>query len=169
MAKTTQSSLETGSRASSQGLRDTEAERRVLRKCDSHVLPMLYLFYMLSYLDRINIGNARIEGLEQDLRMTGNDYNIALQVFFVPYILLEVPSNIILRRVPPSTYLSFLMFMWGKFPALCSYRVGTVKNANQVLRSGIITMCQGFVTSFSALIACRFLLGCFEAGLAPGV
>ena len=94
-------------------MRDTEAERRVLRKCDFHVLPMLYVFYTLAFLDRINIGNARIEGLERDLRMTGNDYNIALQVFFVPYILLEAPSNIILKRLAPSTYLAFLMFMWG--------------------------------------------------------
>ena len=91
----------------------SEADARVLRKCDFYVLPMLYVFYALSYLDRINIGNARIEGLEKDLDMAGNDYNVALQVFFVPYILLEVPSNILLRRIAPSTWLSFLMFMWG--------------------------------------------------------
>ena len=90
-----------------------QIERRILRKCDFHVLPMLFVFYVLSYLDRINIGNARIEGLERDLKMTGNDYNIALQVFFIPYILLEVPSNILLKRLAPSTWLSFLMFMWG--------------------------------------------------------
>ena len=119
MAKALRSSSETGSQASSQGMRDTKAERRVLRKCDFHVLPMLYIFYLLSFLDRINIGNARIEGLEQDLRMKGNDYNIALQVFFVPYILLEVPSNILLKRLTPSTYLSSLMFMWGMYLALC--------------------------------------------------
>ncbi|KAL9603434.1 MAG: hypothetical protein Q9219_001121 [cf. Caloplaca sp. 3 TL-2023] len=60
---------------------------------------------MLSYLDRINIGNARIEGLEKDLDMAGNDYNIAVQVFFVPYILLEVPSNIVLAKVAPSAWI----------------------------------------------------------------
>ncbi|KAL8719452.1 MAG: hypothetical protein Q9225_003541 [Loekoesia sp. 1 TL-2023] len=58
---------------------DLKAERRVLRKCDFHVIPILYTLYMLSYLDRINIGNARIEGLERDLGMSGNDYNIAVQ------------------------------------------------------------------------------------------
>lgn len=72
---------------------------------------------MLSYLDRINIGNARIEGLERDLGMRGNDYNIAVQVFFVPYILLEVPSNVALRHVAPSTWLSMLMFIWGVYSA----------------------------------------------------
>ena len=91
----------------------SEGDARVLRKCDFHVLPMLYVFYALSYLDRINIGNARIEGLERDLGMAHNDYNVALQVFFIPYILLEVPSNILLKRIRPSTWLSFLMFMWG--------------------------------------------------------
>ena len=96
-----------------ESINDIKAERCILRKCDIHVLPMLYIFYALSYLDRINIGNARIEGLEKDLGIAGNDYNIALQVFFVPYILFEVPSNILLRKIAPSTLLSSIMFIWG--------------------------------------------------------
>lgn len=52
----------------------------------------------------------------QDLNMTGHDYNIALFVFFVPYILFEVPSNIIIKRVAPSTWLSIIMV---KFCAFC--------------------------------------------------
>ena len=114
MAKLTQTVEDAESEESCRNPSSSEADARVLRKCDFYVLPMLYVFYALSYLDRINIGNARIEGLEKDLDMTGNDYNIALQVFFVPYILLEVPSNILLRRIAPSTWLSFLMFMWGR-------------------------------------------------------
>ncbi|KAL8688123.1 MAG: hypothetical protein Q9218_005885 [Villophora microphyllina] len=110
---------ETRSPDSSEAVWDLETEKRVLRKCDLHVLPILYTLYMLSYLDRINIGNARIEGLERDLNMAGNDYNIAVQVFFVPYILLEVPSNIILRRIAPSNWLSLIMFVWG-----CVYLIG---------------------------------------------
>ncbi|KAL8775825.1 MAG: hypothetical protein Q9194_003601 [Teloschistes cf. exilis] len=98
--------------AGNEAMCDTDIEKRVLRKCDLHVLPILYTLYMLSYLDRINIGNARIEGLEKDLGMSGNDYNIAVQVLFIPYILLEVPSNIMLKRVAPSTWLSFIMFIW---------------------------------------------------------
>lgn len=113
MAKPTRLVEDAESEESCRSLSSSEADARVLRKCDFYVLPMLYVFYALSYLDRINIGNARIEGLEKDLDMAGNDYNIALQVFFVPYILLEVPSNILLRRIAPSTWLSFLMFMWG--------------------------------------------------------
>ena len=92
---------------------DRMAEKILLRKCDLHVLPMISLLYMLAFIDRINIGNARIQGLEKDLQMKGNDYNIALLVFFVPYILLEVPSNIVIRKVAPSTWLSFIMVCWG--------------------------------------------------------
>lgn len=92
---------------------DQAAEKRLLRKLDLHVLPMISFLYMLAFVDRINIGNARIQGLEKDLHMSGQDYNIALFVFFIPYILLEVPSNIILRKVAPSTWLSLLMFIWG--------------------------------------------------------
>ncbi|KAL8774444.1 MAG: hypothetical protein Q9209_000817 [Squamulea sp. 1 TL-2023] len=121
---------------------DSKAEARVLRRCDFNVVPILYTLYMLSYLDRINIGNARIEGLAKDLGMSGDDYNIAVQIFFVPYILLEVPSNIALRHVTPSTWLSMIMFFWVKY--------------------------HGLVASFQGLLACRSLLGLFESGLAPG-
>ncbi|KAL8790075.1 MAG: hypothetical protein Q9213_000777 [Squamulea squamosa] len=138
-----------GALSLSMGTWDSKDEARVLRKCDFNVVPILYTLYMLSYLDRINIGNARIEGLEKDLGMSGNDYNIAVQVFFVPYILLEVPSNIALRHVRPSIWLSMIMFFWGKYHR-------------------IITICQGLVASFQGLLACRFLLGLFESGLAPG-
>lgn len=71
---------------------------------------------MFAFMDRINIGNARIQGLERDLHMNpkGNQYNIALLIFFVPYILFEVPSNIIIRKISPSTWLSSIMVAWGK-------------------------------------------------------
>lgn len=118
MGKANQLAAEMESQETIHDAWSNKAEKRVLRKCDLHVLPMLYILYMLSYLDRINIGNARIQGLEKDLGMVGNDYNIALQVFFVPYILLEVPSNILLRRIAPPTWLSFIMFFWGAFLAL---------------------------------------------------
>ena len=62
---------------------DAAAERRLRLKCDLHVLPMLCIMYLLSFLDRVNIGNARIEGLEKELNMKGTNYNVALFVFFV--------------------------------------------------------------------------------------
>lgn len=92
---------------------DRSAEKKLRRKCDLHVLPTISLLYLLAFIDRVNIGNARIQGLEEDLNMKGHDYNVALFVFFIPYILFEVPSNILLRKVAPSTWLSSIMFCWG--------------------------------------------------------
>ena len=68
----------------------TETERRLVWKCDLHILPVLFVMYTFAFLDRINIGNAKIQGLMQDLHMDGHQYNIALLIFFVPYIILEV-------------------------------------------------------------------------------
>ena len=93
---------------------DRAAEKKLLRKLDLHVIPVIALLYMLAFIDRINIGNARIQGLEQDLNMRGQDYNVALFVFFIPYILFEVPSNLVIRKIAPSTWLSSIMVMWGE-------------------------------------------------------
>lgn len=93
---------------------DPAAVKRLLRKCDLHVVPPLFMIFLMAFLDRTNIGNARIQGLEASLGMKGSDYNIALFIFFIPYILLEVPSNIIIKRVAPSTWLSGIMVFWGK-------------------------------------------------------
>ena len=90
-----------------------EAEKKLLRTCDLYVIPSITVLYMLAFIDRINIGNARIQGLEKDLGMKGNDYNVALLVFFVPYVLFEVPSNLIIKKIAPSTWLSSIMACWG--------------------------------------------------------
>ncbi|OCL01695.1 MFS general substrate transporter [Glonium stellatum] len=124
---------------------DPAAEKRLLLKCDLYVLPPLFVLFLLAFLDRTNIGNARIQGLTTDLNMHGSDYNIALFIFFIPYILFEIPSNIIIKRVAPSTWLSAIMILWG-----------------------IATIGQGLVNTFGGLVACRVLVGFFEAGLFPG-
>lgn len=99
---------------------DRALEKRLLWKLDIHVVPILMLLFLLAFLDRINIGNARLQGLEKDLNMKGHDYNIALLIFFIPYVLLEVPSNLVLKKFAPSWWLSGIMFGWGRFycPAL---------------------------------------------------
>jgi hypothetical protein len=96
---------------------DPVAEKKLLRKCDLHVLPPLTVLFLMAFLDRTNIGNAKIQGLTEDLHMEAQDYNVALFVFFIPYILFEVPSNIILKKVAPSTWLSAIMVLWG----MCSH------------------------------------------------
>lgn len=96
--------------------------------------------------DSANIGNAKIEGLEDTLNMTGTDYNVALMVFFVPYVLCEVPSNMILAKFKrPSYYMGILILCWGTVMTL-----------------------MGVVQNFAGLCATRFFLGLFEAGFFPG-
>ncbi|KAF2224444.1 major facilitator superfamily protein, partial [Elsinoe ampelina] len=124
---------------------DPVAEKRMLRKIDFRLIPALFLLFLLAFLDRSNIGNARIQGMTEDLKMTGRDYNIALFIFFPPYILFEVPCNILIKRMKPSTFLSVIMVLWG-----------------------IATTAQGFVKNTAGLAGCRFLLGLFEAGFFPG-
>ena len=139
------------------------AEKRLIRKCDLHVVPVISLLYMLAFIDRINIGNARIQGLEQDLHMEGSDYNVALFVFFIPYILFEVPSNIIIRKLAPSTWLSLIMFCWGE-----SRRLIICYDHSLTEATGVVTVCQGITSSYAGLVVCRFFLGLFEAGFFPG-
>lgn len=94
-------------------------EEKLLKwKCDVQVIPILFVLFLLAFIDRINIGNARLQGLEEDLNMVGHQYNIALFVFFPPYILFEVPSNLLLKRISPSWWISGIMFFWGtsRFP-----------------------------------------------------
>ena len=93
---------------------DALAEKKLLRKLDLHVVPVIAFLYMLAFIDRINIGNARIQGLEKDLNMHGQDYNVALMIFFIPYILFEVPSNLLIRKFAPSTWLTAIMVLWGE-------------------------------------------------------
>jgi MFS family permease len=120
-------------------------EKDLLWKIDYHLIPILFALYMFAFLDRVNIGNAKIQGLTTDLKMNGAMYNVASEILFVPYILLEVPSNLIIKRIRPSYWLSGLMFFWG-----------------------ITTVCQGVVSSYGGLLVCRVFLGVFEAGIFPG-
>jgi len=63
---------------------DRIAEKKLLWKVDCHVVPPLLILFLLSFLDRVNIGNAKIQGMTEELHMVGQDYNIALFIFFIP-------------------------------------------------------------------------------------
>ncbi|KAL1756348.1 major facilitator superfamily domain-containing protein [Schizophyllum commune] len=118
---------------------------RVMRKIDLHVLPYICVMYTLAFLDRVNISNAVLFGLKDDLKLVGNQYSVALVIFFVPYILCEVPSNIFMKRLRPHVWLSICMFGFG-----------------------LVTMLQGFVFNWGGLMTTRWFLGVFEAGMFPG-
>ena len=72
-------------------------DRAITRKLDTHVVPWLFGLWLLAFIDRSNIGNAKIDGLVTDLKLGGNTFNIALALFYVPYILVDIPSNWFLK------------------------------------------------------------------------
>ncbi|KDQ61513.1 hypothetical protein JAAARDRAFT_76589 [Jaapia argillacea MUCL 33604] len=121
-------------------------ERKLLRKLDLALIPWLSFLYLLSFLDRTSIGNAKLYGLEADLHITDQQYLIALTIFFFSYSIFEVPSNVFLKRLRPSIWLSLLMLLWG-----------------------IMMTVQGLVHNYGGLLGMRWMLGTFEAGLFPGV
>ncbi|KAJ3094437.1 hypothetical protein HDU96_001685 [Phlyctochytrium bullatum] len=132
-----------------------EEERKVMRKIDIRIVPLCLMLYLFSFLDRVNIGNARVIGLnprtglgqmERDLGMRGNDFNISLSVFFITYCLFEPFSNLILNRTSASSWIARIAVTWG-----------------------ITATCMGAVQNFAGLVATRILLGLFEAGLVPGI
>ena len=116
-----------------------------MSRIDLHVLPFISVLYLLAFLDRVNIANARSFSLIDDLHLTGVQYNTALTIFFVPYVVFEIPSNILLKRFSPRIWLSFCCFGFG-----------------------LLTTLQGLTQNFGGLMATRFFLGLFECGMFPG-
>ncbi|KAL4870495.1 hypothetical protein BDV12DRAFT_184338 [Aspergillus spectabilis] len=146
--------------AMDQGVRELEAfaasydlplltettERKLMAKVDWHVVPCLCIMYLLAFLDRVNISNAAVLGMTRDLNIVeGTKYNTALTIFFVPYTIFEIPSNILLKKLRPHVWLSLCMFLFG-----------------------LVTVCQGLVTNWGGLMTTRWFLGMFETGMFPG-
>ncbi|KAH8899047.1 MFS general substrate transporter [Thozetella sp. PMI_491] len=124
----------------------SKLEKQLLRKIDFYIMPTLWLMCVLAYVDRNNIGNAKAAGMSSDLGLTDGNYSMLISIFFVGYLIYEIPSNLILARVPPSWYLPSLMIAWG------------------ILVAGMSQ-----VANFHAILVCRFFLGFIEAGFMPGV
>ncbi|KAI1471582.1 MFS general substrate transporter [Daldinia caldariorum] len=122
-----------------------EQEARVVRKLDLNLMTLFFVLYMLAYLDRGNIGNARIAGMAQDLHLDGNRYQWLLNIFYIAYVVFE-----------------FGVLMWKIFPP---HLVGTVV----VFGWGLIATVQAGVHNWSGEMALRFFLGAFEACYGPGI
>ncbi|KAF2760738.1 putative MFS transporter [Pseudovirgaria hyperparasitica] len=125
---------------------DIQAEKRLVRKLDLYIVPVVMLLYLLSFLDRVNIGNARLYGLESDLKLSPKQFQVAISILFVTYILSEVPSNLVLKKFRPSRWIAFITTSWG-----------------------IIATLTGITHSYAGLLVCRLFLGAVEGGLFPGM
>ncbi|WRT70135.1 uncharacterized protein IL334_007129 [Kwoniella shivajii] len=132
-----------------QGLSAEEIEKidkAATRKLDLLLMPVLVALYILNYLDRQNIGSAKIAGIAKDLKMTTTDYNTAVSVLFAGYVSLQVPSNMLASKLPyPGIYICVMCGVWG-----------------------VISGCTGAVQSFAGLAVCRCFLGFAEAAFFPG-
>ena len=120
------------------------AERSIVWKFDLRILPVLATMYLFNSLDKSNLGNAKTAGLEKTLDMHGDQYNIILSVFFVPYVLTAPFLGILGKKLGPNRVLPTMMFSFGCFTVL----VTTVMN-------------------FSGLLAIRWFLGMAESAFFP--
>ncbi|CAG9954692.1 unnamed protein product [Clonostachys rosea f. rosea IK726] len=124
---------------------DPDAERRLVRKLDRTILPWIMLLYLLSYLDRANMGNARNIGLATDIGLGSTMYQVASASFYIGTVIFGTVGGLMLKVFKPSTWLGLCAIGWGATSTL-----------------------QAACTNPGGLIAVRFFLGAFEASFAPG-
>ncbi|KAK8131356.1 hypothetical protein PG984_007794 [Apiospora sp. TS-2023a] len=132
-------------RLAAEWVEGTAEERGLKQKLDWRILPCTWILYLLGYLDRSNIGNAKTGGLARDFDLSSDQYSIIVLVFFISYLIFEVPANMALMRLRPSVFLPGLGVIWGTFAAL-----------------------MGATQTWGQLAGLRFLMGVAEAGFAPG-
>ena len=135
--------------ASSDFNADSARERAILRKITWRLLPLLFLCYIIAYIDRINVGFAKLqlrEALGVDEAVWGGIYGTGAGLFFLGYFLFEVPSNLVLQRVGARIWIARIMVIWG-----------------------IVSTLMMFMKSVPMFYTMRFLLGIAEAGFFPGV
>jgi MFS transporter, ACS family, tartrate transporter len=115
------------------------------RKVRRHLLPMLFVLYVVAYLDRINVGFAALD-MNRELGLSSEQYGLLSGIFFCGYFLFEIPSNLILHRIGARTWIARILLTWG-----------------------LVALLTGFVRNAPQLYAARFLLGVAEAGFFPGM
>ncbi|KAL1865801.1 hypothetical protein VTK73DRAFT_5048 [Phialemonium thermophilum] len=125
---------------------DPAAERKLRLKIDLAIVPMVSVMYLFCFIDRANLGNAKIAGMDKELRMKGYDYNVVITFFYISYILFEIPATMLCKYIGPGWFLPLTTILFG-VASLGTAWVHTVPQASGV----------------------RFVLGVFEAGMMPGI
>jgi len=124
---------------------DESFEAKTYNKVDVRLIPFLFLCYILAYLDRVNVGFAKLQMLK-DLSMSDAAFATGAGIFFIGYFFFEVPSNVLLKKFGARMWIARIMISWG-----------------------IISACMIFVKGEWSFYGLRFLLGLAEAGFFPGV
>jgi MFS family permease len=122
----------------------TELER-TYQKATRKIVPLLFLCYLLAYLDRINIGYAQLQ-MRFDLHFSDAVYGLGASMFFVGYVFFEVPSNVLLKKIGARKTMLRIMLCWG-----------------------VVSMSTLFVATPLEFYVARLFLGVFEAGFFPGI
>lgn len=125
---------------------DDGARRSALRKVNTRLMPFIFLLYLVNYIDRTALGIAAPNGMNDELQMTATLFGLASGIFFVGYILLEVPSAMAAQKSGARIWIARIAVTWG-----------------------IVASLTAFVPSYEWLIFARFMLGVAEAGFAPTV
>ena len=121
------------------------AESALYRKVGWKLIPLLILCYTISYLDRVNVGFAKLQ-MMADLKLSDTVYGLGAGIFFVGYVLAEVPSNMVLHRVGARRWIARILITWG-----------------------LVSAAMVWVSSPTSFYVLRFLLGVAEAGFFPGI
>ncbi|KAK7204886.1 MFS transporter [Myxozyma melibiosi] len=121
------------------------AEIALVRRLDFVILPMLWIMYFCNFMDRNAVTNAKLDNLSKDLGLHGSEYNTAISILFVGYLLGQIPSNMILTRVRPSWYMASFMMLWA-----------------------VVSGLTAAVHNYTGLVLIRFFLGIVEAPFYPG-
>ncbi|MFF5989302.1 MFS transporter [Prauserella flavalba] len=122
-----------------------ELGARTIRKVSVRILPLVGLLYVFNYMDRANISYAQL-GMEHELGITAATFGVASAIFFLAYVVFEIPSNMIMKRVGARLWLARIAISWG-----------------------LVTVVTGFVHDVTQLYIARIVLGVAEAGLFPGL
>ncbi|KAK5688053.1 hypothetical protein LTS10_000031 [Elasticomyces elasticus] len=121
-----------------------EEEKRVLRKIDRVILPLMALVYFFQYLDKQSINYATVFGLQEDLRLTGHQFSWAVSLFYFGQLVSEYPAAYLMSRLPIVRFVGITIMLWGA-----------------------VEMCLGATNNFSSIGAIRFLLGFTEGAVSP--
>ncbi|SAL82440.1 major facilitator transporter [Caballeronia terrestris] len=121
------------------------ASERALAKVFRRILPFIFICYVISYLDRTNVGFAALT-MNRDLGLTSEQFGLGAGLFFIGYFLFEIPSNLIMQKVGARMWIARIMLTWG-----------------------LLSMATAFVVGPKSFAAARFLLGMAEAGFTPGI
>jgi D-galactonate transporter len=122
-----------------------QSEADVYRKITWRIMPFLFLCYVLAYVDRVNVGFAKLQ-MQQALGMSDSAFGLGAGIFFIGYFVFEVPANLVLQRIGARLWIGPLMAAWG-----------------------VVSACTLFVRGAGSFYALRFLLGIIESGFFPGV